>query len=104
MLTLLACVASLILAPLAAVKGLGYRGVYFGGAVLALFLGFFFLSMAVATTPPPATEAEVLGAELLDAVLPSLGGWLIVTAVACVIGACMFRRKAQARTADAARV
>jgi len=88
----LACLGSLILIPWLAVRGEGYRGVYVGGALVALLFGFFVLSMP-SGVPPGASQAVVRGAEVMDQYSPAVGGWLVVTAVGFLLGACLFRSK-----------
>jgi hypothetical protein len=87
----LACLASLVLIPWLAMRGLGYRGVYLAGTVAALLFGFFVLSIPTGVRPG-APEAEQRGAEIMDAYGPSVGGWLVVTGVGFVLGACLFRQ------------
>ena len=67
----------------------GWRGLYVGGAILALIVGFVFISLSAPAVPAGATEAELAGAAFLSTYGPPIG--LFSLAVAWV-GLALARR------------
>ena len=93
MIVVLACAASLILIPMLARRGRGYRGLYFALALMAFVAGFLTMSLpgGVGRDAPPAIELR--GTEAVDAVAPSVGIWMVVTGVGCVLAAYLVRSR-----------
>ena len=89
----LVCLASLILIPMSALRGLGYRGLYLAFALVAFVAGFLMLSLpgGVGLDAPPAVELR--GTEAVDAFAPSVGIWLVATGLGFVLAAWLFRER-----------
>lgn len=92
--TVLLCLASLIVVPWLAVKGITYRGVYIAGSLLVGAGGWFVLGLpGVDTLTATSTSSEIVGAQFITNYGPSVGGWMIVTAFACLVAAALYRRR-----------
>lgn len=92
--SLLLSLASLLVWPVLAFKGLGYRGLYIAGALIAGVFGFFVLSLP-GPVGPGASAAELRGSEVIDAYASPVGGLLIVNAFSFLVAAALWRRREQ---------
>ena len=86
-------IAALVLMPWLAFRGKGYRGGYFGAAILAFVLGVFGLSMAGTPLEEGAPREERARDAQTKIYIRDASGVLIVLGIACVVGGVMFRRQ-----------
>lgn len=87
---LLTLLATLIGVPMMASRGVGRRAHYIALAIMAPVLGFIVFSLPSGVSPG-ASAAEIRGAVIMDAWAPNIGGWLLTTALAAVVGAVLYR-------------
>jgi len=91
---ILTMLASVTVLPLLAVKGNGYRGVYFALALAAIVFGFVAFSM-VGPPSASASETELRGRQVVNAYFPSIGLWLWATAFGAALAGLLWKpRKA----------
>lgn len=85
-------VLGLFVIPMMAFKGVGYRGLYFGGVLILGAAGFFFMSMMGHVDLSTSAEQQV-GQQAFNTIGPIAGPTLIVWAFASLIGGVLFRAK-----------
>jgi hypothetical protein len=93
--TLLVSVTVLIVIPLLAWQGRGYRGLYLAVAFIVLLLTVVTFSLPGVPIDPNASAAEIAGGEFVDMYATSVGGCLIATTIGAILGACLYRRPSQ---------
>ncbi len=99
----LACIGVLVVFPILASQGKGYRGLYFGMAVLALVAGFvtFSITPTDRQVAMVTTTSEKRGAEFMSDHFPNLGGLLVASALGLFVGGLIYRSSTASRAANA---
>src|SRR5687768_12179028 len=86
-------VVALVLIPVRAAKGEGYRGAYIGWAI-ALFIAAAFFSTWATAAPPPGADASLIDAmQLMNRVGPGVTIALAGMGFGCLMGVAFYRPK-----------
>lgn len=90
----LLCLVNLFVLPMLALRGVGFRGLYFAVALSAVAIGVLTVittgtAASAVGSSDPATQA---GAEFLTAYGFQFAGWAFVTAFAATLAACLYRQ------------
>lgn len=90
---LLLYLATFVAIVIAAFKGVGYRGLYFGLAVFALVGGAVCAWLSNAGADPRLSLAEARGVQFLADYGPPTAFWFFTVTFGAIVGACIYRAR-----------